>query len=439
MPATLTHHNRTKHLKSSVNEFKTFKNMFPNVVSMLNDIVNTAALDTPGNRNDLGLEAIIKMVASRDKKISDELIAADYFVEILKKIGLTKQMVLQLEKDMPKIVGKIKINRMKPASMNQTGGQSRVNIVLSIWVIFLLLIIQYLLFQIMISPDDLTRIQNTIVGEINRIQELNSNCTVEPNRPFNFTTEHERESQMRCLGNQGYITSYNEILQLIFDGGFINRGFSAQDMHVLVLPHGRFFFQNMPMMAVVVGIIAIMNIGAAVFVPMVMNTRYYNQYDVWNLLEANMVTAQARAPVQPHTPVAILRSRRLNVDPDADDDAPEEFKDMAFTTAIMQDPVVATDGYTYERSSINHWLLGHASSPKTGAPLHSKLLIPNHLLRSQIVEWKTRKNAAAAAAAAAAASKIQKLWKTRSKTHKKGGSNRRYIRRRNQTKLSRIM
>jgi hypothetical protein len=438
MPATIKHH-RTKHLKSSVNEFKTFKNMFPNMVSMLNDIVNTAALDTPENRNDLGLEAIIKMVASRDKKISDELIAADYFVEILKKIGLTKQMVLQLEKDMPKIVDKIKINRMKPASMNQNGGQSRVNIVLSIWVIFLLLIIQYLLFQIMISPDDLARIQNTIVGEINRIQELNSNCTVEPNQPFNFTTDDERESHMRCLGNHGYITSYNEILQIILDGGFVNRGFSAQDMHVLVLPHGRFFFQNMPMMAVVVGIIAIMNIGAAVFVPMVMNTRYYNQYDVGRLLDANMITAQAPA-VQSPAP-AILRSRRLDVDPDADDDAPEEFKDMAFAATIMQDPVVATDGYTYERSSIEHWFRTHATSPMTSLPLHSKLLIPNHSLRSQINEWKTRKTAAAAAdAAAAAAIKIQKLYrKRRTQRHKKGGSNRRYIRRRNQTKLSRIM
>jgi hypothetical protein len=406
---------------------------------MLNDIVNTAALDTPENRNDLGLEAIIKMVASRDKKISDELIAADYFVEILKKIGLTKQMVLQLEKDMPKIVDKIKINRMKPASMNQNGGQSRVNIVLSIWVIFLLLIIQYLLFQIMISPDDLARIQNTIVGEINRIQELNSNCTVEPNQPFNFTTDDERESHMRCLGNHGYITSYNEILQIILDGGFVNRGFSAQDMHVLVLPHGRFFFQNMPMMAVVVGIIAIMNIGAAVFVPMVMNTRYYNQYDVGRLLDANMITAQAPA-VQSPAP-AILRSRRLDVDPDADDDAPEEFKDMAFAATIMQDPVVATDGYTYERSSIEHWFRTHATSPMTSLPLHSKLLIPNHSLRSQINEWKTRKTAAAAAdAAAAAAIKIQKLYrKRRTQRHKKGGSNRRYIRRRNQTKLSRIM
>jgi hypothetical protein len=439
MPATLKHHTRTKHLKSSVNEFKTFKNMFPNMVSMLNDIVNTAALDTPENRNDLGLEAIIKMVASRDKKISDELIAADYFVEILKKIGLTKQMVLQLEKDMPKIVDKIKINRMKPASMNQNGGQSRVNIVLSIWVIFLLLIIQYLLFQIMISPDDLARIQNTIVGEINRIQELNSNCTVEPNQPFNFTTDDERESHMRCLGNHGYITSYNEILQIILDGGFVNRGFSAQDMHVLVLPHGRFFFQNMPMMAVVVGIIAIMNIGAAVFVPLVMSTRYYNQYDVWRLLEANMVTVPA---VQPHIPAAaILRSRRLDVDPDADDDAPEEFKDMAFEATIMRDPVVATDGYTYDRSSIEHWFREHATSPMTSLPLHSKLLIPNHSLRSQINEWKTRKIAAAdAAASEAAAIKIQKLYrKRRTQRHKKGGSNRRYIRRRNQTKLSRIM
>ena len=99
---------------------------------------------------------------------------------------------------------------------------------------------------------------------------------------------------------------------------------------------------------------------------------------------------------------AILRLRPLDINPDLDDDAPDAYKDLTFTMTIMRDPVVATDGFTYERESIERWLREHDTSPVTRAVMPNNTLIPNISLRGQIIEWCQIKTAAAAAAAAAA-------------------------------------
>ncbi len=54
----------------------------------------------------------------------------------------------------------------------------------------------------------------------------------------------------------------------------------------------------------------------------------------------------------------------------------------------MEDPVFAMDGFTYERRRIEEWLAGNSRSPTTGAELGSTLVVPNHLLRGRIVEWR---------------------------------------------------
>jgi hypothetical protein len=58
------------------------------------------------------------------------------------------------------------------------------------------------------------------------------------------------------------------------------------------------------------------------------------------------------------------------------------------TAAVMKDPVVAADGFTYERSAITRWLQqqGMRRSPMTNKPMET-LLVPNHSLRSSIMEW----------------------------------------------------
>ena len=64
---------------------------------------------------------------------------------------------------------------------------------------------------------------------------------------------------------------------------------------------------------------------------------------------------------------------------------------MGFTCSIsqdvMQDPVVAADGHSYERTSITEWLVKNDTSPFTTEKLDHKRLTPNHNLKSQIQTW----------------------------------------------------
>ena len=53
----------------------------------------------------------------------------------------------------------------------------------------------------------------------------------------------------------------------------------------------------------------------------------------------------------------------------------------------MSDPVMACDGHTYERAAIEKWFAKKQISPKTGAEIGTTVLFPNHLLRSQILDW----------------------------------------------------
>ncbi|KAI3434331.1 Protein kinase domain-containing protein [Psidium guajava] len=54
---------------------------------------------------------------------------------------------------------------------------------------------------------------------------------------------------------------------------------------------------------------------------------------------------------------------------------------------IMDDPVVATDGYTYEAEAIKEWQNSHDTSPMTNLRLENFNLVPNRIVRSAIQEW----------------------------------------------------
>lgn len=51
---------------------------------------------------------------------------------------------------------------------------------------------------------------------------------------------------------------------------------------------------------------------------------------------------------------------------------------------IMIDPVVASDGITYERKSIQEWMEHSENSPWDSQPLEHKDLIPNSLVLNLI-------------------------------------------------------
>ena len=64
---------------------------------------------------------------------------------------------------------------------------------------------------------------------------------------------------------------------------------------------------------------------------------------------------------------------------------PSEFK-CPISLELMKDPVVASDGCTYERDSIQKWLAEHNTSPATNEPLQHRLLFQNRALRNLICE-----------------------------------------------------
>lgn len=81
-----------------------------------------------------------------------------------------------------------------------------------------------------------------------------------------------------------------------------------------------------------------------------------------------------------------------------EDDAPNELL-CPITLELMRDPVIAADGHTYEREAITAWLEARATSPKTGEDLADSRLIPNHVLRGQVIAWRETHLASKAAAA----------------------------------------
>ena len=60
---------------------------------------------------------------------------------------------------------------------------------------------------------------------------------------------------------------------------------------------------------------------------------------------------------------------------------------MMFRCELMADPVVASDGITYERDSIELWMKSHDVSPHTNTPFDHKMLIPNIGYRKMIAAW----------------------------------------------------
>jgi len=62
------------------------------------------------------------------------------------------------------------------------------------------------------------------------------------------------------------------------------------------------------------------------------------------------------------------------------------------TQQIMKDPVVDSEGNTYERAAIIDWLTNHNDSPITRNPLHIEDLKPNRALRDSIEEYLKAQN-----------------------------------------------
>ncbi len=79
-----------------------------------------------------------------------------------------------------------------------------------------------------------------------------------------------------------------------------------------------------------------------------------------------------------------LSERIANLPPGSE--PPSEFF-CPITQDVMSDPVLTTDGFTYDRSAITTWFHGSNLSPLTGLRLESRDLQPNDALLEQIIAW----------------------------------------------------
>jgi hypothetical protein len=110
---------------------------------------------------------------------------------------------------------------------------------------------------------------------------------------------------------------------------------------------------------------------------------------------SNMYRAAAFAPSSTSTTATTttVPINTTNVTTDVeecdDDGAPEAFF-CPITCQVMKVPVVAADGHSYDRDAIHTWLASKDKSPMTGALLPSKVLTPNHLLKSMISDWRDK-------------------------------------------------
>ena len=102
--------------------------------------------------------------------------------------------------------------------------------------------------------------------------------------------------------------------------------------------------------------------------------------------EAAQADGQARKQAEQEAEAAAAKAPAVK-EAAAAEQPPDDFI-CPITHGLMIDPVSAADGHTYERRAIEDWLVGHSTSPMTGAKLEVKMLFPNHTVRSFIRTWQ---------------------------------------------------
>jgi len=69
-------------------------------------------------------------------------------------------------------------------------------------------------------------------------------------------------------------------------------------------------------------------------------------------------------------------------------DIPKDFL-CPITLEMMENPVIAADGHSYEKAAIVHWLeMGHRNSPLNGDRLKHDTLKDNLTLKKTIIDSK---------------------------------------------------
>lgn len=91
------------------------------------------------------------------------------------------------------------------------------------------------------------------------------------------------------------------------------------------------------------------------------------------------------APPRPPSATSLLRTVAPVSNPEQEFDAEVPFEFLCpITNKIMKDPVVASDGYNYERKAIRRWFRKKRTSPMTNEELSDLTVRANDELRSRI-------------------------------------------------------
>ena len=98
--------------------------------------------------------------------------------------------------------------------------------------------------------------------------------------------------------------------------------------------------------------------------------------------EAQAASAHAQSQV----------ARKATATAETEGERPPDVFTCPITQDLMIDPVLATDGHTYERRAIEDWLVSHSTSPMTGAELEMKAVFPNHVVRGHRSARGTRRS-----------------------------------------------
>jgi hypothetical protein len=99
-----------------------------------------------------------------------------------------------------------------------------------------------------------------------------------------------------------------------------------------------------------------------------------------HVLRQNTSLAARLAAARQHAAAAAGDGGAAAAEPPADHLCP-------ITNEVMEDPVVAADGHSYEREAIETWFRGHNTSPMTNQVIPLTLL-PNVTLRKLIMAWR---------------------------------------------------
>ncbi len=106
----------------------------------------------------------------------------------------------------------------------------------------------------------------------------------------------------------------------------------------------------------------------------------------------NTSREEAQRAIQAAITLQSMRiQEQMELDENVEEEIPEEFK-CPISLDLMQDPVLAADGHSYDRAQIESWFRTSHTSPNTRLRLNTLALYPNIELRNRINSWLSERN-----------------------------------------------